>query len=73
MIKYAVILEKAADGGYGVYVPDLPGCIGMGNTRDEALNDIAEAIRFHIEGMKAEGLPISAPSSEAENLVMQLA
>lgn len=71
MIKYAVILEKAADGGYGVYVPDLPGCIGMGNTRDEALTDIAEAIKFHIEGMKAEGIPVPAPTSEAENLIMQ--
>ncbi len=73
MIRYAVIIEKAADGGYGAYVPDLPGCVGMGNTREEAMENIAEAIRFHLEGMKAEGLPIPLPTSEAENLTLAIA
>ena len=73
MVRYAIIIEKAQDGGYGAYVPDLPGCVGMGSTRDEAMANIAEAIRFHLEGMKAEGIPIPPPTSEAENLTLALA
>lgn len=73
MVKYAIIIEKAADGGYGAYVPDLPGCIGMGNTRDETMQNIAEAINFHLEGMKAEGIPIPQPTTEAETLVLDIA
>ena len=71
MIRYAIIIEKAPDGGYGAYVPDLPGCVGMGATREEVLENIAEAIGLHIEGMKAEGLPIPPPVTEAENLVIR--
>lgn len=41
MIRYAVIIEKARDGGYGAYVPDLPGCVGMGDTREEIIENIA--------------------------------
>jgi len=70
MIRYTVIIEKAPDGGYGAYVPDLPGCVGMGATKEEVLENIAEAIQLHIEGMEAEGLPVPPPVSEAENLVV---
>ncbi len=70
MIRYAVIIEKANDGGYGAYVPDLPGCVGMGATREDVMENIVEAIRFHIEGLKAEGLPLPLANSEAENLVL---
>lgn len=73
MVRYAIIIEKAADGGYGAYVPDLPGCVGMGSTKEEVLENVSEAIRFHLEGMKEEGLPIPPPASEAENLVLSLA
>jgi predicted RNase H-like HicB family nuclease len=73
MIRYAIIIEKATDGGYGAYVPDLPGCIGMGATKEEAMENVAEAIQFHLEGMKTEGLPIPAPTTEAENLVLAIA
>lgn len=71
MLRYAIIIEKAADGGYGAYVPDLPGCVGMGATKDEVLENIAEAIELHLEGMKAEGLSIPAPSTEAETLYIR--
>ena len=72
MIRYAVIIEKTGDGGYGAYVPDLPGCVGMGDTREETMENIAEAIQFHLEGMKAEGLSIPLPTSEAENLILAI-
>jgi predicted RNase H-like HicB family nuclease len=69
MKKYAIIIEKAKDGGYGAYAPDLPGCIGMGATKDDTLKNMAEAILFHLEGLANDGLPIPEPTSEAENLV----
>lgn len=70
MIKYLIIIEKADDGGYGGWVPDLPGCIGMGETYDAALDNTVEGIKFHLEGLKAEGLPIPQPNSKAEMLVL---
>jgi predicted RNase H-like HicB family nuclease len=73
MIRYAIIIEKAPDGGYGAYVPDLPGCVGMGATKEEVLDNIAEAIQLHIEGMKAEGIAIPFPTTEAENLLVAIA
>jgi predicted RNase H-like HicB family nuclease len=73
MVRYAIIIEKATDGGYGAYVPDLPGCVGMGSTKEEVMENIAEAIRFHLEGMKAEGLPIPIATTEAENLSLAIA
>lgn len=71
MLRYAIIIEKATDGGFGAYVPDLPGCAGMGSTRDKAIINVAEGIKFHLEGLKVEGLDIPLPSSEAENLMFE--
>jgi len=73
MVRYAIIIEKAPDGGYGAYVPDLPGCVSMGEIKEEVIENIADAIRFHLEGMKAEGLPIPIPTTEAENLRLAIA
>ena len=73
MVRYAIIIEKAPDGGYGAYVPDLPGCVSMGEIKEEVIENIADAIRFHLEGMKAEGLPIPIPTTEAENLMLAIA
>jgi predicted RNase H-like HicB family nuclease len=50
----------------GAYVPDLPGCVAVGETREEALRLIREAIEFHIEGLRQEGLQVPTPSSEGE-------
>jgi len=71
MLRYSIIIEKAADGGYGAYVPDLPGCVGMGASKEEVLANMAEAIELHLEGMKAEGLPIPPLVTEAENLYIR--
>lgn len=64
-MKYVVILEKG-EGSYGAYVPDLPGCIAVGETRDEAMALIQAAIEFHIEGLREQGLPVPQPSSTSE-------
>ena len=64
MMRYAVVIEKA-DGNYSA-VPDLPGCVATGRTVAEAEAEIREAIRFHIEGLKADGAPVPPPTSIAE-------
>jgi predicted RNase H-like HicB family nuclease len=62
-MRYAIVIEKG-EGNYGAYVPDLPGCVAVGDTPDETRREIAEAIAFHIEGMRADGLSIPEPTSE---------
>lgn len=64
-MRYTVILEEG-DSSYGAYVPDLPGCIAAGETREEALALIREAIEFHIEGLKQEERPVPKPHSVSE-------
>jgi predicted RNase H-like HicB family nuclease len=64
-MRYMVIVEKGND-SFGMYVPDLPGCVAVGETREEALRLIREAIEFHLEGMREEGLPIPEPLSSGE-------
>jgi predicted RNase H-like HicB family nuclease len=66
MIKYLIIIEKADDGGYGGYVPDLPGCIGMGEDYDSAL----EGLKFHLEGLREEGMEIPPPNAQSETLIL---
>ena len=64
-MKYMVVIEKGKT-GYGAHVPDLPGCIAAGETRDEALELIKEAIEFHIEGLLEAGEPVPPASSTGE-------
>lgn len=64
-MRYAIVIEKA-DGNYSAYVPDLPGCVATGATVKEAEKEIREAIRFHIDGLKEDGLPVPQPTSIAE-------
>ena len=64
-MRYAVVIEKAK-GNYSAYVPDLPGCVATGETVAAVEAEIREAIRFHIDGLKEDGIEIPAPSSIAE-------
>jgi predicted RNase H-like HicB family nuclease len=70
MIKYLIIIEKADDGGYGGYVPDLPGCIGMGEDYDSALENTIEGLKFHLEGLREEGMEIPPPNAQSETLIL---
>ena len=63
-MTYTVIYEKGPD-SWGAYVPNLPGVISVGDTRDEVERLILEAIEFHVDGLREEGLAIPAPSSFA--------
>jgi predicted RNase H-like HicB family nuclease len=64
-MRYAVVIEKA-DGNYSAYVPDLPGCVATGTTIKDVETEIREAIRFHIDGLKADGAAVPVPTSIAE-------
>ena len=64
-MRYAVVIEQA-DSNYSAYVPDLPGCVAAGATVKETEDEIREAIEFHIQGMKEDGLPVPSPSSAVE-------
>jgi predicted RNase H-like HicB family nuclease len=63
-MRYAVVIEKAG-ATYGAYVPDLPGCIATGGTIAEVEQNIREAIRFHIDGLREDRLPIPEPTARA--------
>ena len=61
-MKYLIILEKTTT-GYSAYSPDLPGCVTTGTTASETESNMREAIEFHIEGMREEGLEIPVPAT----------
>jgi predicted RNase H-like HicB family nuclease len=65
MINYVVVYEKS-NTGWGAYVPDLPGVITIGKTKQEAQQLIREAIEFHLDGLREDKLPIPEPTAEAE-------
>ena len=71
-MRYLVVVEKGSS-SYGAHVPDLPGCIAAGETKEEVLSLIREAIEFHIEGLKQEGLPIPSPASMSELVEVEAA
>jgi predicted RNase H-like HicB family nuclease len=64
-MRYAVVIEKA-DRNYSAYVPDLPGCVATGPTITAVEEEICAAIRFHIEGLREDGLDVPQPTSIAE-------
>jgi predicted RNase H-like HicB family nuclease len=64
-MRYAVVIEKA-EGNYSAYVPDLPGCVATAATVPDVEAEIRVAIRFHIEGLQADGAAVPAPTSIAE-------
>ena len=65
MVRCAVVIEKG-EGNYSAYVPDLPGCVAVGDTIEETQREIQEAIAFLLEGLRADGLPILEPSSRVD-------
>ena len=64
-MRYAVVIEQGLM-GYSAYVPDLPGCVAAGSTRDEVVRQIHGAIEAHIEGLRNDGRPLPAPVFSVE-------
>lgn len=64
-MRYMVVIERG-ESSWGAYVPDLPGCAVVGESREEVLGLIRDAIAFHLEGLRVEGMPIPEPTAEGE-------
>jgi predicted RNase H-like HicB family nuclease len=71
-MRYAVVVEEG-ENSFGAYVPDLPGCVAVGETREEVLTLIREAVEFHIEGLREEGQAVPEPSSSIEYVEIRAA
>ena len=71
-MRYAVIVEEG-ESSFGAYVPDIPGCVAVGDTKEEVMQLIQEAIEFHIEGLWADGQPVPKPSSSVDYVDVQAA
>ena len=61
-MRYAIVIEKA-ESNFSAYVPDLPGCVATGKTLEEVQREIAEAIAFHLDGMREDGIIPPFPES----------
>lgn len=64
MMQYLIVIEKT-ETGYSAYSPDLPGCVSTGATREELAQNMREAIEFHLDGLKVEGLEIPQPTTSS--------
>ena len=65
MTRYAIVIE-GEPGNYSAYVPDLPGCVMVGETVEEVRENMHEAIQLHIEGLREDNLPVPEPTSQVE-------
>jgi predicted RNase H-like HicB family nuclease len=64
-MRYAIVIEKAAS-NYSAYAPDLPGCVATGDTVQAVEREMHEVIRFHIDGLREEGLPVPEPTRSVD-------
>ena len=64
-MRHAVAIEKS-ETGFGAYVPDLPGCVAVGETLAEIEALIREAVEFHLDGLREDGLTVPQPSAVAD-------
>lgn len=70
MYRFLIVIEKA-NGNYSAYSPDLPGCVATGATREEAEQNMHEAIELHLQGLKEDGLSIPQSTSFAEYVAVK--
>jgi len=68
-MKYLIVIEETST-GFSAYLPDLPGCITTGKTRDEIERNMKEAVALHLEGLAEDGLPIPEPKTQSSYLEM---
>jgi len=63
-MKYLIVIEHG-ETGFSAYAPDIPGCIATGSTRDDVEREMKDAIAFHLDGLRAEGMAIPKPSTSS--------
>jgi predicted RNase H-like HicB family nuclease len=64
-MRYAIVIENAGS-NYSAYVPDLPGCVATGTSIEDAERAIRDAIAFHLDGLRQDGMPVPQPSSRVD-------
>jgi predicted RNase H-like HicB family nuclease len=69
MTNYAIIIERAEDGGYGAWCPDLPGVVALADSEAEVIAEMKDAITFHLDGLRQDGLPIPHPATVAATVI----
>jgi predicted RNase H-like HicB family nuclease len=69
MTSYAVVIERADDGGYGAWCPDLPGCVAVADSEDAVLAGMRRAIELHLAGLREDGQPIPYPATVAATVI----
>ncbi len=67
LVYYVAVLEKEPDSDFGIYFPDLPGCVTAGDDEDEALSNAEEVLQFHIDGLIEHDLPVPSSSAVREH------
>jgi predicted RNase H-like HicB family nuclease len=65
-MQYVVVIEKAGDGSYSAYVPDLPGCVSCGDSPAQVRRLIEEAVGLHIESLRRHGEPVPVPTTTTD-------
>lgn len=70
-MNYLVIIEKVGH-NYSAYLPDVPGCVATGSTRDETFENIKQALALHLKGLKEDGLPLPKSNSEVNYISIPL-
>jgi len=68
--KYLIVVEKA-DANYSAYSPDIPGCVAVGDTQEEVVHNMREAIEFHLQGLAEDNLPLPEPRTRAEYVAVE--
>ena len=68
--RYLIVVERA-DGNYSAYSPDIPGCVAVGDTPEEVIRNMHEAIQFHLQGLIEDKLPIPEPTTRAEYVAVE--
>ncbi|WP_018684707.1 type II toxin-antitoxin system HicB family antitoxin [Actinokineospora enzanensis] len=69
MTNFVIIIERAEDGGFGAWCPDLPGCVALADTYDETVAEMRTAIEFHLRGMRESGEPVPVPTAVGAAMV----
>ena len=63
-MKYLVVIEESRT-GYSAYSPDLDGCVAVGTTREDVERNMREAIEFHLDGLREEGIQVPPPTASS--------
>ncbi len=72
-MRYVIVIEPTPDGGWGAWAPDLPGVIALGDSREECEREMAEAVAFHLDGLREDGGVLPAPGTVVSSVEVQAA